>query len=604
MSQISIPWKRRIHSILSVAVLIVLLGALYSPSPGLAEEGIDPLIRLSSANAPPCSGDGTASCISWFFKSEISQTVPFLFDCNGNNIRLPLLRLLVLLFGIKIPPYVPLPLIDVPLCNFAIGSTFEISENPPLGSSDEVVKKTYKYVGAKVEDEISVKKNYTYTLTLNAHGRDFRNFFERNHIGTFATFVELSYQELDPNDDSCQNALDFGLPYSGNLEFSGDHDWQRIKSLHTGTMVLTLDVPPDKDYQMEVRSDDCMTPPLGVSENGTGMDEQIVMPVESVYYRVHIYGKTPEDFGAWYSVSAAWDLDDNEWGTAKDFTLPIDYGNLEYSGDHDWQRINVPEGGGSLVLEVPAGRNYDFELWRDDVKVQLAASKSENGLDEHIPLTQGGWYRIHTYGVDPATDFGAPYRVYFAPKITIPTLDIFDRANGPLGSNWLGYKSAYRIRGDRVEVRRDGPIYWKDAFGVNQQVTVTLTTVDPAGLEQDLLLKVQGQYGPNWGEGVIEVFYNAKENNVRVTTFRLDTLQWFEYPPIAVTFADGDQFGAQALENGDVLIYKNGLRVGRITLNDTDRIFFNSRGGHIGLWFINARNAFFDNFSGGDVPMP
>lgn len=182
-----------------------------------------------------------------------------------------------------------------------------------------------------------------------------------------------------------------------------------------------------------------------------------------------------------------------------------------------------------------------------------------------------------------------------------PILDDFNRPDGSLSSNWLGYKSAYRVLGNHVDVRRNGPIYWKDAFSVDQEVAVTLTKVDPAGLEQNLLLKVQGQYGPNWGEGAIEVLYNARTGTVAVWTFRLDTLEWFEYPAIPVTFADGDQFGAQALSTGDVVIYKNGMEVGRVTLNPADQAFFNPRGGYIGLWFIDARNAFFDDFGGGDV---
>jgi uncharacterized repeat protein (TIGR02543 family) len=186
----------------------------------------------------------------------------------------------------------------------------------------------------------------------------------------------------------------------------------------------------------------------------------------------------------------------------------------------------------------------------------------------------------------------------------IPILDNFNRPNGVLGSNWKGASSSYRIVGNRVDVRREGAIYWKDAFGVNQEAFVTLSAVDLAGGEQDLLLKVQGQYGPNWGEGVIEAFYDPSTNTVTVWTFRLDTLEWYSYTPIAVTFADGDQFGAQALSTGEVVILKNGMEVGSVTLTAADQAFFNPRGGYIGLWFINAGNAFFDDFGGGDIVVP
>lgn len=190
------------------------------------------------------------------------------------------------------------------------------------------------------------------------------------------------------------------------------------------------------------------------------------------------------------------------------------------------------------------------------------------------------------------------------PFPTTSILDDFNRPNGVLGSNWNGFTGSYRIVGNQVDVRRNGPIYWKDAFGVDQEAFVTLSTVDLAGGEQDLLLKVQGQYGPNWGEGVIEALYDAGSNTVTVWTFRLDTLQWYSYAPIAVTFADGDQFGARALSTGEVVIYKNGIEVGYVTLNAADQAFFNSKGGYIGLWFIDARDAFLDDFGGGDVTFP
>ena len=82
---------------------------------------------------------------------------------------------------------------------------------------------------------------------------------------------------------------------------------------------------------------------------------------------------------------------------------------------------------------------------------------------------------------------------------TTAILDDFNRSNGSLGSNWKGSKGAYRIVNNQVDVRKDGPIYWKNAFGVNQEAYVTLTTVDPKGGEQDLLLKVQDVYRAQLG---------------------------------------------------------------------------------------------------------
>lgn len=256
----------------------------------------------------------------------------------------------------------------------------------------------------------------------------------------------------------------------------------------------------------------------------------------------------------------------------------------------------------------------------DQMQIVGSSGDHENWEVDHAFLWEdGSMIDLGTLGGDFATAFdinsngqivgfsttsaGEYHAVLWTlpPTPTIPILDDFDREDGRLGPNWAGYKSAYRILGNQVNVQRNGPVYWKDAFGIDQQVAITLSMIDTDGFEQDLLLKVQGEYGPNWGDGVIEVLYSASENTVTVWTFLPDTLDWFSYPAISASFTDGDQFGAQALATGDVVIFKNGTEVGRVTLNSTDQRFFNAKGGHIGLWFINARNAFLDDFSGGDV---
>jgi len=202
-------------------------------------------------------------------------------------------------------------------------------------------------------------------------------------------------------------------------------------------------------------------------------------------------------------------------------------------------------------------------------------------------------------------------------------LDNFNRAtsNKPIpitDSSWPYWSGATGIKQYDIEgflengqwngkVEPDGslPIYWnKTAFGVSQEAFVTLSTVDPAGTENDLLLKVQasGTGVINYKKGYIEVWYSPKAHAVRVDTLLPNASSWTIYTPdIPVTFNNGDKFGARALADGTVHIYKNGSEVGVVTLNAKDQAFFNSRGGYIGLWFIGSPNAYFDDFGGGNV---
>lgn len=186
--------------------------------------------------------------------------------------------------------------------------------------------------------------------------------------------------------------------------------------------------------------------------------------------------------------------------------------------------------------------------------------------------------------------------------LTTPVRDSFDRADGNIGSNWSGHSglSGYRIINGQLHVIGGGPLYWRGnpTFDSAQEVFVTLAAVDPHGGEQDLLLKVQGS-SANWRKGVIEAVYDARAGTVHVETYRPGQRHWTVYPTIAATLQNGDRFGAQALADGTIHLFKNCTLLGTLTLNPADQAFFNSKGGAIGLWFINAPDAVLDDLGGG-----
>lgn len=181
-------------------------------------------------------------------------------------------------------------------------------------------------------------------------------------------------------------------------------------------------------------------------------------------------------------------------------------------------------------------------------------------------------------------------------------LDRFARADGVLGANWAGVTGAlaYRIAAQRVDVALGGPLGWHAAaFGATQEAFVTLTAIDPRGLAQGLLLKAQDPR--DRAKGAIAVTYDPRNERVQVVTGRTAPPAATEYPAIAARFQNGDQLGARATAAGVVEVYKNGVRVGAVTLNAADRAFFDARGGSIGLLYLGALNALFDDFGGGTV---
>ncbi len=184
----------------------------------------------------------------------------------------------------------------------------------------------------------------------------------------------------------------------------------------------------------------------------------------------------------------------------------------------------------------------------------------------------------------------------------VSLLDDFNRANGALGRDWTGNKSKYRVLNDQLFVRSNdanSDIYWKEPFGADQEAFVTFAKVSNKATEQNLLLKAQSN--KTWGDGVIEVLYDAKMQAVQVWTWEWPK-GWIKYgDDIPATFSDGDVFGARALANGMVEVYRNGELIGS---RDVTTWRFYDKGGYIGLWFIGARGAVLDDFGGGTLLDP
>lgn len=176
-------------------------------------------------------------------------------------------------------------------------------------------------------------------------------------------------------------------------------------------------------------------------------------------------------------------------------------------------------------------------------------------------------------------------------------LDNFNRANGVLGSNWNGTTNGYAIASNRLDVGSGSDVYWSvAAFGAEQEVFVTLNNIDTSATEIDLLLK--GQSATNWGNGILEVWYDAANHRAQVWTYA-PSQGWSQRgADIAITLVNGDQFGAKATAAGQVSVYKNGTLMGT---RDVSAWPFATGGGYIGLWFVDASNSLLDDFGGGNV---
>ncbi len=207
------------------------------------------------------------------------------------------------------------------------------------------------------------------------------------------------------------------------------------------------------------------------------------------------------------------------------------------------------------------------------------------------------------------------------PSSVCTTLDDFNRADGPLGNNWDGHTTGYRIRSNQVTVRTGGPIYWQpEAYGSDQEACVTLTRINPKSRQHALLLKVQELN--NWRKGAILVSYNARSGNIEVKARDVSHHKWIlvgTFTP-ATPVVDGDQLRAKAFADGTVQVLIHDTSLGTADAGS----FYVNKGGQIGLWFRGsqanddddedndehddsgpaARRALLDDFGGGTIAAP
>ncbi|MCB0060890.1 MAG: hypothetical protein KDE19_02200, partial [Caldilineaceae bacterium] len=195
------------------------------------------------------------------------------------------------------------------------------------------------------------------------------------------------------------------------------------------------------------------------------------------------------------------------------------------------------------------------------------------------------------------------------PQVPAPALfDTFSLPNGPLGSNWSGATAinSFRIRSGQVQSRPNSGSIWMNTatLGAAQEAFMTLTSVRPSNRLytrwQGLILKLNGGDPDSLNASAIEVRY-ASTVGVQVRTKEPNTTTWIEqavFPNITLT--NGDQFSAQALANGMVIVLQNGVPVGTVDLSSGPNPWSLAQadaGGYIGVnyTFSNGR---FDDFGG------
>ncbi|MBI5566319.1 MAG: IPT/TIG domain-containing protein [Chloroflexi bacterium] len=257
-----------------------------------------------------------------------------------------------------------------------------------------------------------------------------------------------------------------------------------------------------------------------------------------------------------------------------------------------------------VAVDAPVTLLGDYHL-QSASAAQNGGAASKSGVA--APATD---YDGQTRPAGGGFDMGADeIAAVVAPFPATAVLDTFNRANNTnLGANWSTPSTGYRVNANTLQVRSGASqIRWTAAFGANQEAYFTFTDVSTTASEQDLVLKNTGG-----STAMIQVIYNRPASQVRIET--LDPVNgWVVRATLpAVTFVNSDQFGAQALQDGTVRVYKNGSLIGSTNVTSGAAPWptaLAQAGGQIGVAFIGTTNigagdARINDFGGGSVAAP
>ena len=256
---------------------------------------------------------------------------------------------------------------------------------------------------------------------------------------------------------------------------------------------------------------------------------------------------------------------------------------------------------GQIAVTVPAATTTGTHQL--GVKTSTG-KKTVNGLTFHV-------FGSSTVSVSPFPANATP-------------LDTFTNRNN-LGANWSSSGGGITVANNfgtvndylRIQTGNNGNsrAWWTNGavFGTSQEAYFTFVQISgrPAANEQGLLLKYNG-LGTNLNSSQARWIEVALDNNndpdpegatvrVRTKTSNGGSTEQLNIATPEAVFSNGDVLGARALNNGTIIVYKNGSEIGRVTVAATAGM-----SGRIGVQFEGTGNrtateARIDNFGGGNV---
>lgn len=177
---------------------------------------------------------------------------------------------------------------------------------------------------------------------------------------------------------------------------------------------------------------------------------------------------------------------------------------------------------------------------------------------------------------------------------TTGIVDAFARSNGGLGGSWQGATTALAIDNQQVSSTGSSAALWSIAANVDQEAFVTVSAVGP-GMLTDILLKSQGAAA---AAPRIRVRHDATTAMILVSVWSATTGWVDRGSAISASLSPGQRFGARALGNGVVQVWRDSTLIGTVDLSD---VAIALGGGQIGFGLTGSALGRIDDFGGGNA---
>lgn len=273
-------------------------------------------------------------------------------------------------------------------------------------ASGVTIAGSYAVTGYAENFSVAVNANETYYIYVYGYANAY------SATGSYTlTLGSVNIDTYEPNNATYQAyTVTPGSGYVSYISQSTDRDYYQFTPTVSATIKITLSVPSDKDYNLQVL--DASGRLLKGSYGGTGLTETVLTGVSANQtYRIYVYGNGGQygtspytlTLGALYpdamepndSLSLGYPVT-----TASSFT-----GYISQTGDPDYYKFTAATSGiVNVTMSVPSDKDYDIKALTSGGSTISGSYRGTGGYESfQFSVTANQTYYIYVWGFGGAS---------------------------------------------------------------------------------------------------------------------------------------------------------------------------------------------------------